>query len=333
MLEVADVEEVAVGVDGAVVQRRERLPVGLADRAGGVDQGTEADDRLEGELLQKRLDLLGFAVDLLAEDRVVVVLPVALGGEDDDDLPLKEEGDGPVIIAERLLDDLEHRQVAQWVLIAVIGLDQRDQELVAVQVQPILARFGDEGGIIDGVVAGEKGDEELLPDKRQRLAVGDLETVLILAAPDLLIEDRREAGEEVGEVLHRDGLEDVFGDPPPHRLLGIGELIVAAEDHQGGCRVGLLDLLDQLDAVKVGHPDVGDDDIGPQLLDKLQGLDAVSGLAYDGKAVRRPRGAGSDTFTYGGLVIDEENRICHGSMVVPKCSWRKKISRAATSRT
>ena len=53
-----------------------------------------------------------------------------------------------------------------------------------------------------------------------------------------------------------DGLEQVIPDPQFHGLMGVFELLVAADQNEVDIQSGFPDLMDQFQAVKTGHPDV-----------------------------------------------------------------------------
>ncbi|MPM33280.1 hypothetical protein SDC9_79850 [bioreactor metagenome] len=138
-----------------------------------------------------------------------------------------------------------------------------------------------------------------------------IESVLVLDALDLLIQMFAKTLEQIAQVLDRNRFEYIFTDIVTHRLLCIGEFVIPTEDDQCRRRMGDADLLDEFDSIEVGHPDIGDYDIGMQLLDQLQSLDAVSGLAHHTEIVAFPWGAAANPLSYCCLIVNQKNRIRH----------------------
>ena len=87
--------------------------------------------------------------------------------------------------------------------------------------------------------------------------------------------------DRLGDVLGWSGLQHVAGRSGAQRQgqqVGLG---VGGEDDHLGPGPGLEDLLGRLDAVAPGQLDVDDHDVGLELLDDVDHLAAVSGLADD----------------------------------------------------
>ena len=91
------------------------------------------------------------------------------------------------------------------------------------------------------------------------------------------------------QFLGGNGLEQKIEHPHADRLPGIVELVVAGEDDDLGAGEALLDLACEGDAVAKGHLQIGDHQIGGQLLYERQRLAPVFRLADEAEAQRFPR--------------------------------------------
>ena len=129
------------------------------------------------------------------------------------------------------------------------------------------------------------------------------ETVILIV--DLLVDDLQFGG----KAVHGQRLEHVADDVVLDGLLGVLEIVKAAEkgDVHGGAY--LPHLPGQLDARNKGHPDVGEQQVRLQLLHQLQCVQPVAGAARQMKAQRLPRDHGADSLPQFGLVIRHHHSV------------------------
>ena len=82
---------------------------------------------------------------------------------------------------------------------------------------------------------------------------------------------------EQAEVLGVGGFGEKVVGAQPHGLDGVVDAAVAGGDDDGHGEAPVLDLLDQLHAIELGHPQVGDDDAVRLLEEHRQRLGAIDG--------------------------------------------------------
>ena len=144
-------------------------------------------------------------------------------------------------------------------------------------------------------------------DDKGRLVAGGMvpaaETVILVV--DFLVDDFQFGG----KAVHGQRLEHVADDVVLDGLLGVLEIVKAAEkgDVHGGAY--LPHLPGQLDARNKGHPDVGEQQVRLQLLHQLQCVQPVAGASRQMKAQRLPRDHGADSLPQFGLVIRNHHSV------------------------
>ena len=83
-------------------------------------------------------------------------------------------------------------------------------------------------------------------------------------------------------------LEQVVVDAELHGFVYIGKVIMATQDEDMARKLLFPHFSYQADAVEHGHADIGDDERRPFLLDELQGILAVLGIARNREAMCLP---------------------------------------------
>jgi len=114
------------------------------------------------------------------------------------------------------------------------------------------------------------------------------------------------------QILNRDGLEEILEDPQLDGALSVLELVVAAKDDDPGRGQALSDDLAELQTIHERHPDVRNQDVGPDRLEERQGDLAIRGFAAEFEAAGLPVHGIPNPFADGDLVLDEENLVRHG---------------------
>ena len=109
--------------------------------------------------------------------------------------------------------------------------------------------------------------------------------------------------------LDRQRLEHIADDVIPYGLLGILEVVVAAEESDMGGGPHLPHLPGQLNAGDEGHTDIGEQQIRPVLLHQLEGVQAVAGASHQPKAQLLPGNHGTDRLPELVLVVGHDHRI------------------------
>ncbi len=109
-----------------------------------MNQVADSHDRIKGVLLKIGFQMFGFPIRLLAKDCIILALRMTVCAEDDYDLILELEGEPSAFPFECLLNDFQHCQSLQGVILIVVGLDERYHELILVQVEPILLSLADQ---------------------------------------------------------------------------------------------------------------------------------------------------------------------------------------------
>ena len=95
------------------------------------------------------------------------------------------------------------------------------------------------------------------------------------------VELDREARHDRPQLLLRNGLQQIVLHAEGERRFRVTELVVPAHDHHPDVGECVVDLARQREPVHYRHADVGDQHVGVELRDRLQGRLAVGCLADD----------------------------------------------------
>ena len=112
-----------------------------------------------------------------------------------------------------------------------------------------------------------------------------------------------------GQTVHRQRLEHVADDVVLDGLLGILEIVEAAQKGNVHGRAYLAHLPGQLNARDEGHPNVGQQQIRLKPLDKLKRIQPVAGAAHQMEAQRLPWDHGADGLAQFVLIIGHNDGV------------------------
>ena len=113
----------------------------------------------------------------------------------------------------------------------------------------------------------------------------------------------------LSQALDGQGLEHVADDVVLDGLLGVSEVIVAAQEGDVGGRAHLPHLPGQLDARDKGHPDVGEQQIRLVFFHQLEGVQPIAGTARQTEAQLLPWNHGADCLPQLVLVVRDNHRV------------------------
>ena len=191
--------------------------------------------------------------------------------------------------------DEERRRASCWTAAAGAEVAEADREGdrlgagVDLELGDRVADVGVDGRRAQLQPLGDLFDPQALGQQLEDLALarGEVEQLLDLgglAAGEVAAEEGAAAGDRFdgpGDVLGGSRLEHVAGGAGAQRQRQQVGLGVGGEDDDLGPRPDLEDLLGRLDPVALGQLDVDDQDVGLELLDDVDDVAAVAGLADD----------------------------------------------------
>ena len=126
-----------------------------------------------------------------------------------------------------------------------------------------------------------------------------------IAGVDLLV-DGLQLG---GQAVHRQRLEHVADDVVLDGLLGILEIVEAAQKGNVHRRADLAHLPRQLDARDERHTDVGQQQVRLKPLDKLERIQPVAGIAHKVEAERLPGDHCADGLAQLVLIVSHDDGV------------------------
>jgi hypothetical protein len=174
------------------------------------------------------------------------------------------------------------------VLAVLLQPDGKDRQRIPLLPGSQNAR-ADQRGQQRGIVLLRLLGKAVEQQRQQKLAPAALFRLLRQQAGEFPADLPADLRQRLRQLPHADGLEQIADDIILNGFLGIGKVIIAAQEGDLRQRPQLAHLLGQTHAADIGHADVRQQQIRLQLLDELQGIKAVSGAPDEAEADLLPR--------------------------------------------